>query len=159
MLDLFRTLPGLLDDFEGSEAVREAIVFAAWRRITDETLASHAAPLRLEKRRFFVAVPSRMWEKQLEDLSGEMIYKLNAALGASFVTFIEFIVDEKAVLNARARQGTPVDETKLRKLAKKEISPELRNSAERIQDEALREQFLMAAGNCLVRQKRIGKGD
>jgi hypothetical protein len=156
MLDLFRTLPGLLDDVEGSEAVREAIVFATWRRITDESLAAHVAPIHLEKKRFVVAIPSRMWQKQLENLSGEMIYKLNAALGTSFVTFIEFVIDEKAVKDARSRTNADVDETKLRKLAEKEISPELRSSAEKIQDETLREQFLMAAGNCLVRQKRLG---
>lgn len=159
MLDFFCTLQGLLEDVDGSEAVRQAVVFAAWKRITDASLGLHAVPMRLEKTRFIVAVPSLIWQSQLEDLSGEMLYKLNAALGASFVTFIEFVVDEKAVQKARLQKNVPADDAKLRKLAEKEISPELRSSAEKIQDATLREQFLMAAGNCLVRQKRLVNSD
>ena len=33
MNELFRALPALLKEFDDNEAVREAVVFAAWRKI------------------------------------------------------------------------------------------------------------------------------
>ena len=152
MLDIFRTLPGIFDDVEGAEMVREAVVFAAWRRIAGEGLAEHAVPLRLEKGKLFVAVSNLMWQRQLKDLCGQMVFKLNAALGAPTVNFIELQIDEEAVRSRRSKKWEP-DEGDLQRLAEKEISPELARAAERIADEELRRQFLLAAGNCLVRKR------
>ncbi len=47
MEDLFRTLPKLLKEMSDSEEVREAVVFAAWRKIAGESLQTHAIALRL----------------------------------------------------------------------------------------------------------------
>ncbi len=44
---LFRALPKLLREFEDTEEVREAVVFAAWRRIAGESLSEHTVPFRL----------------------------------------------------------------------------------------------------------------
>ena len=153
MLDLFRTLPGLLDDAEGSEIVREAIVFAAWRRIAGEALAGHTAPIKLKNSTLSVAVANLMWQRQLKDLCGQMLFKLNAALGAAAVSFIELEIDEDAVLREReraSRAATPRDDRE----SAAEITPELMQSAAKIADEDLRRQFLLAAGSCLARRKR-----
>ena len=148
MLDLFRTLPRVLHDAENVDEVRQAIVFAAWRRIAGE-LAEHAVPVSLEDTTLIVAVSNLTWQRQLKDLCGQMVFKLNAALGAPMVTFVELRVDEKLVRPSK----TTSDETELRQQAEMEISPELKAAAEKIQDEELRKQFLVAAGNCLVRRR------
>ncbi|MEO8572338.1 MAG: DUF721 domain-containing protein [Pyrinomonadaceae bacterium] len=153
MLDIFRTLPGIFDDVEGAEMVREAVVFAAWRRIAGDGLAEHAVPLRLEKGRLFVAVSNLMWQRQLKDLCSQMVFKLNATLGTATVMFIELQIDDEAVRSRRSKESTPSD-AELRREAEKEISPELASAAQRIDDEELRKQFLLAAGNCLARKKK-----
>jgi hypothetical protein len=155
MLDIFRTLPGVLDRLEDDGELRQAIVFAAWRRIAGEMLAEHAVPFALEGTRLKVAVPNRTWQAHLQDLCGQMVFKLNAALGAPLVTFVELQINEAAVLQGRAaRAGDTADEKKLRREAEAELTPELKSAAEQIEDEELRKQFLLAAGNCLVRVKR-----
>jgi len=154
MLDIFRTLPGIFEDVEGAEMIREAVVFAAWRRIAGEGLVEHAVPLRLEKGRLFIAVSNQMWQRQLKDLCGQMVFKLNAALGTPTVNYIELQIDEQAVRASRP-ESSMLSEEEFRTEAEKEISPELASAAAGIADEELRRQFLLAAGNCLVR-KRIG---
>lgn len=151
MLDLFRTLPRVLHDVEDIDEIREAIVFAAWRRIAGESLGEHAVPLGLEKTTLIVAVSSMTWQRHLEDLCGQMVFKLNAALGAPMVTFVELRVDEAAVTANRSSTGA--DEEELRRRAEGEISPELRAAAEKIEDPELRSKFLLAASNCLVRRQ------
>ena len=149
MLDLFRTLSRVLHDAEDIDEIRQAIVFAAWRRIAGESLAEHAVPVGLEETTLVVAVSNVTWQRHLKDLCGQMVFKLNAALGAPMVTFIELRVDQNAV---RPRK-TDDHEAELRRLAENEISLELRSAADKIEDEDLRKQFLLAAGNCLVRKR------
>jgi hypothetical protein len=153
MLDLFRTLPGLMSDLEGSEALREALVFAAWRRIAGEALAGHTAPVRLEGSKLTVAVANLMWQRQLKDLGGQMLFKLNSALGTPIVSFIQLDIDEAAVVRERGSSVTD-DESELERLAQREITPELVEAASKIDDVELRKRFLAAAGNCLVRRTR-----
>ena len=153
MLDLFRTLPGVLKDVDGAGAVREAIVFAAWRRIAGDGLSEHAVPVKLTDDTLSVAVSNLMWQRQLKDLAGQMVFKLNAALGSPIVSFIQFEIDEKAVASACGNRRD-YDEAETRRLAETELTPELRNAAATIEDEALREQFLAAAGICLLTRGR-----
>ena len=103
MEDLVRALPALLKEFEENETVREAVVFAVWRRAAGESLRGHAVPVRLFQKHLIVAVTSETWKKHLEHLSGQMIFKLNSALKQAAVTFIEFRVDEETVLQERAK--------------------------------------------------------
>ncbi|HVF29317.1 MAG TPA: DUF721 domain-containing protein [Pyrinomonadaceae bacterium] len=154
MLDLFRTLPGLMADIEGAEVVREALVFAAWRRTAGEALSSHTAPVKLVDSTLTVAVASLTWQRHLQDLGGQMLFKLNSTLGAPIVSYIQLDIDEAAVL--RERGPRTVIEGEARKLAEQEITPEMATAAEQIEDEELRRQFLAAAGNCLVRRSRAG---
>ena len=152
MLDIFRTLPGILGDMEGVEVVREAVVFAAWRRIAGESLTAHAVPVGLENGTLRVAVSNLNWQRNLKDQCGQMLFKLNAVLGSPNVTYIELQIDEQAVLNSRT--GPQPQDEAFRAAAKNEISDDLVQAAESIEDEELRRQFLLAAGSCLVRKKR-----
>lgn len=158
MEDLFRALPALLKEFEENENLREAVAFAAWRRIAGESLLEHAVPFRLYKKHLIIAVAHETWKRHLERLSGEMIFKINSVLGSAVVTFIEFRVDEKTVLQERMkkRKETISDEEQT-EIALEEVSPKLRFSADNIKDDNLRYQFLLAAGSCLARKKNLQK--
>ena len=158
MNDLFRALPALLKQFDENEALREAVTFAAWRRVAGETLRPHAVPLRLFQKHLIIAVSSETWKKHLEHLSGQMIFKLNSALGRAVVTFIEFRVDERAVAEERAKNRTSeLSAEELEEIALEEVTPKMRRAADAIKDDNLRYQFLLAAGSCLARKKNLKK--
>ena len=154
MEDLFRALPKLLKEFDDSKEVREAIVFAAWRKVAGKSLNTHAVPFRLFEKHLIVAVKDNMWKRHLETLSGKMLFKLNSLLSQAVVTFIEFRIDEATVLKeTKSNQMPKLSEEDLREIALNEISPRLRHSADSIKDDNLRYQFLLAAGSCLARKK------
>ena len=153
---LFRALPKLLKEFEDTEEVREAVVFAMWRRIAGESLSEHTVPFRLFNKHLIISVADKMWKRHLETLSGQMIFKLNSALGQAIVTFIEFRIDEATLDAERAkhRKNQMTDEEQI-EIALEEVTPKLRHSADAIKDDNLRYQFLLAAGSCLARKKRM----
>ena len=156
MDELFRALPALLKEFEDNQDVREAVIFAAWRKIAGETLRERAVPHRLFKKHLVIAVMSDTWKKHLEHLSGQMIFKLNSILGSAVVTFIEFRVDEDSVLENRAKHRSQiVSNENIKDHAMEEVTAKLRHSADAIKDDNLRYQFLLAAGSCLARKNRL----
>jgi len=159
MNEIFRALPALLKEFDDNEAVREAVVFAAWRKIAGDMLRDHAVPFRLDQKRLTIAVSSETWRKHLQHLSGQMIFKLNSKLGAALVTFIDFQVDEATVKKERAefmkRFGSEISE----ETALSQVTAKMRHSADAIKDDQLRYQFLLAAGSCLERRKNLKKLD
>ena len=156
MEDLFRALPKLLREFEDTSEIREAIALAAWRRVAGQSLCEHAVPFRLYNKHLIVAVANLTWKKHLEHLSGQMIFKLNSMLGQAVVTFIEFRVDEETVLEERAKNKIPsVSREEMEEIALEEVTPKLRGAADAIKDDNLRYQFLLAAGSCLARKKKI----
>ncbi len=152
MQELFQTFRGILDGFDGPDEVRAAFVFAAWRKIAGEQLRQRTEPLAFRQKRLTLAVENAIWKRHLEDLSGDMLYRLNAALGQGVVNFIEFCVHEKAVLTAPDRKtAEAADKTVTTKL-----SPALKDAALRIGDPELRKHFLEAAGAYLSRKADIG---
>ncbi len=157
MNELFRALPALLKEFEDNEAVREAVVFAAWRKIAGEALRFSAVPFHLSGKRLTVAVSGETWRKHLEHLAGQMIFKINSKLGSAVVTFIEFRVDEAAVKAERAKFQKSKTAEISEEAALNEVTPKMRHSADAIKDDNLRYQFLLAAGSCLVRKKNLKK--
>lgn len=156
MEDLFRALPALLKEFDDNESLREAVVFAAWERAAGQSLAQHAVPFRLFQKHLIIAVSSEMWKRHLELLSGQMIFKLNSLMRQAAVTFIEFRVDEKTVLEAKNKNGqNSLSVLEQEEIALEEVTPKMRASADAIEDDNLRYQFLLAAGSCLARKKNL----
>jgi hypothetical protein len=156
MDELFRALPALLTEFEDNETVREAVVFAAWRKVAGKTLRLSAVPVQFSGKRLTVAVSDENWRKHLEHLSGQMIFKINSLLGSAVVTFIEFCVDETAVKKERIKFNRREDDEKYsEEEVLNEITPKIRRSADAIKDDNLRYQFLLAAGSCLARRKKM----
>ncbi|MCD9188901.1 MAG: DUF721 domain-containing protein [Pyrinomonadaceae bacterium] len=157
MDELFRALPALLRELDDNETVREAVVFAAWRKIAGDMLRDHAVPFRLEQKRLIIAVSSETWKKHLQHLSGQMIFKLNSKLGAAFVTYIDFRVDEATVKKERAEFKKRFDGEISEEAALNQVTAKMRHSADAIKDDHLRYQFLLAAGSCLARKKQINE--
>jgi hypothetical protein len=160
MHELFRALPPLLKEFDDNDDVRQAVVFAAWRKIAGETLRERAVPIRLYKKHLIIAVMSETWKKHLQQLSGQMIFKLNSVLGSAIVTFIEFRVDDKTVTDERAQNNKNIiSDEQARESAMNEVTAKMRCSADAIKDDHLRYQFLLAAGSCLARKKHLNEKD
>jgi len=151
MQDLFRTLPVILEKFGDDVSVRETVIFAAWRKAAGEMLKDHTLPVRCSGKRLTVAVSGKAWKRHLEDLSGELIFKINRMLGSETVTFIEFVEDPEAIkaANRRPQVEDPIE------TAEAEITPELRQAASAIHDMEMRRKFLLAAGSCIAREKRL----
>ena len=158
MNELFRALPALLKQFDENESVREAVTFAAWRKIAGASLRPHAVPLRLYQKHLIIAVSSETWKKHLEHLSGQMIFKLNSALGRAVVTFIEFRIDVQTIETERAKgRKSELSEAELEEIALEEVTPKMRLAADAIKDDHLRYQFLLTAGSCLARKKNLNE--
>jgi hypothetical protein len=147
MEQLLKVLPALLRAEGGSEQMAEAAVMAAWKHAVGEGLRDHAIPLRLDGKTLRVAVADAIWQKQLEAMSGQLLFRLNSLLGQSVVTFVHFVINPDAVRALRKEKAE----------AKKvsDESPvgsfELASAATSIADSELRKSFLRAADSCTRR--------
>ena len=104
------------------------------------------------------AVENAIWKRHLESLSGQMLFKLNATLGRPTVTFIEFRIDEKTVSEERDRRyKEDMSRLEQERIAMKNVPETVSKAAEKIEDEDLRKNFLLAAGSCLARKKNLKK--
>lgn len=153
MEELIRSLPALLRAAGDSEDVLEAAAIVAWRRVSGEALRLHAVPFRLYRKTLIVAVADTTWQKQLEALSGQMIFGVNSLLRQPVVTFIEFRVDPRTVMEARQAANVKTAESSARGVVPAEVSGPLAEAAEAIADESLRRRFLDAAGRCIERSE------
>ena len=152
MDSLLKTLPAILKVAGNSSEVAEAACFAAWKHAAGEGLRVNAVPLRLNERTLVVAVADATWKKQMQSLSGQLLFRLNSILGQPLVTFLEFREDPQAIsrerkaLSATERGSNPAT-----------IPAELVSAAAGIQDKDLRRAFLGAAASCLKRIEEDGR--
>ncbi|MFN2456057.1 MAG: DUF721 domain-containing protein [Pyrinomonadaceae bacterium] len=158
MEDLIRTLPKLLRAAGEGEEINEAAACVAWRLVAGEALRGQAVPFRLYRKTLIVAVADTTWQRQLEAMSGQLLFRLNSVLGQALVTYIEFRVDAKTVTEARAALPQKADRAQQEKRALATTSGQLRAAAdEAIHDEDLRRRFLLAAGSCIDRRENDTK--
>jgi hypothetical protein len=154
MDDLIRALPNLLKAAGDSEEVAEAAVFVAWRRVAGEQLRGQAVPFRLHRKMLVVAVADASWQKQLEAVANQLLFRLNSMLGQAVVTYIEFRIDAKTVREERARlRVTDFDHDKHERRALI-YARALNADAAAIKDEQLRRRFLLAAGSYMDAQEK-----
>ena len=97
MEQLFSAIPAFLKNLEPNPEADKAIVFAAWKRCSGESLSARTAVLEFFANRLVIAVADKTWQRNLEDLSPQMLVKLNDYLGQSTVKFIEFRIDPSAL--------------------------------------------------------------
>jgi hypothetical protein len=155
MDDLIRTLPKLLRAAGETEEVLEAAALVAWRRVAGEGLRAQAVPFRLYRKTLIVAVADATWQKQLEAMSGQLLFRLNSLLGQAVVTYIEFRVDPKTVRAEReAAQAVAANRVEQERRAFKSVSGDIAVAADAIHDEDLRRRFLLAACSCIERRER-----
>ena len=154
MDSVFAAFPKFLKQFGDNPDMREAFVFAAWRHSVGKQLSEHTSPTRLTGSKLSVAVRNRMWQAHLEDMASQILAKLNSELRSGTVKFIDFYIDEKALMSPEERSAISANE-----LENQESVETLSEPAAAINDEELRKTFLLAAASCLARKDRLTKAD
>ena len=95
MEQLFSAIPAVLKNLEPNAEADKAIVFAAWKRCSGELLSARTTPLHFSENRLVIVVADKTWQRHLEELSPQMLVKLNDYLGRGTVTFIEFQIMQR----------------------------------------------------------------
>lgn len=144
---LIKTLPAILKASGASEEVSQAACIAAWKHAVGEGLSGHAVPIQLLNQALVVVVADGIWKRQLEQMRGQLLFRLNSVLGQTLVKSIELRVDPKTLARARG----PVGETNKGKDVNYSIPAELLSAAAGIEDAGLRRAFLGAATSCIRR--------
>ena len=157
MDDLIRALPQLLRAAGEAEEVAEAAALVAWRRVAGEAMRGLAVPFRLYRKTLVVAVPDSTWQRQLEAISGQLLFRLNSVLGQALVTYIEFRIDAKTVQAERVRLRQPPADPLAQEERAMRRAETLQEAAAAIHDEALRRRFLLAAGSYIDAQEHAKK--
>ena len=93
MEGLIKSLPAVLRASGNAPEVAEAAAIAAWKHAAGEGLRDHAVPLGLHDRTLKIAVADPIWQKQLNSMRGQMLFRVNSLLGQPIVGALEFIVD------------------------------------------------------------------
>ena len=140
MIDLTRLLPKLV------RANPELAAKLAWTRAAGAGLRRHAVPVRLNGKALTVSVVDALWQRQLESMAGELLFRINSLLGSKGVDEIVFRISPSDVAKTVGsdeppkpkRQGT--------------LPTELLFAAGSIADEDLRTRFLRAADNLIARR-------
>ena len=145
---LFKTLPALLKQLPDVPEVRRAVVFAAWKRVAGAQLVQRAAAHSLDGRVLGVAVRDKNWQRQLQDLAPQLLFKLNAMLEDSVIDRIEFIIAPEAFADIAK---DPANEDTAAAPA------DIERSAAAISDPSLRKAVVRAAAESLAHKKRYGR--
>ncbi len=146
MDNLIKTLPAILAAAAASDEVAEAACIAAWKHIVGERLGDHAVPVQLQNKQLVVVVEDNIWQRQLEQMRGQLLFRLNSLLGQTLVKSIELRIDPKTLAKARGTsQGSKTERPDYK------IPEELVTAAAGIEDVKLRRAFLGAATSCVRR--------
>lgn len=139
MNQLIKSLPTILRAAGDSEEVAEAAAIAAWKHAAGDGLKGRAVPVKLENRTLTVAVADAIWQKQLNSMRGQLLFRVNTILGQPLVSVIDFVIDPK-LATAQTEQEKPNDEP-----LDNEVPLELWAAANAIHDKELRKSFLKTA--------------
>jgi hypothetical protein len=151
MDNLIKTLPAILKASGSSEEVVEAACIAGWKHAVGAGLSSHAVPIHLQNHTLIVLVADNIWQKQLEHMRGQLLFRLNSVLGQPLVKAIELRVDSEALRIARARKAEANKGKDSSHALDDNVPPELLTAAAGIEDVDLRRAFLGAAASCVKR--------
>ncbi len=147
---LIKTLPAILKASGSSQEVVEAACIAGWKYAVGEGLSSHAVPIQLQNQTLVVVVADNIWQKQLEHMRGQVLFRLNSVLGQPLVRSIELRVDAKTLDIARGREAD-ASEARDSRHVPDDVPSELLAAAAGIEDVDLRRAFLGAAASCVRR--------
>lgn len=148
MDQLINSMPSLLRAAGDVKEVALSVARASWNHIAGETLRNHAVVADFQNKKLTIAVGDAVWQRQLEPMSAQLLFRLNAVMGTGTVKFIEYRVDPNAI---EVRAAKPKS-AELSNSA--EVFPvELVTAAASIKDPKLRRAFLGAASGSLRRRK------
>lgn len=151
MIDVALLLPKILAGAGANADLHEITAKIAWRRIAGEGLRDHAVPSRLQEKTLTVAVADAVWQKQLQPMSAELVFRINKLLRQKVVERIDFRIDPHALSSLTApRRST--------RRVSKPLPSTVISSAAGIGDPDLRERFMRAAENCIERRETLRKG-
>ena len=148
---LIKTLPAILQASVASEEVAEAACVAAWKHAVGEGLISHAVPVQLQNKTLVIVVEDDIWKRQLEQIRGQLLFRLNAVLGQALVKSIELRIDPKKLSKVRRPEVTT---DRRREYLNDEVPAEVLSAAAGIKDVELRRAFLGAATSCIKRLEK-----
>src|SRR5262245_33038937 len=147
MIDFNRLLPRLLRANGGNPELAAKL---AWSRAAGPGLRRQALPIRLQGKTLIIAVGDAIWQKQLEHMSAELIYRTNNLLGQTLVDTLVFRIEPSTIAPER-EPDKPAEESKV------SAPEELVFAAGTIADQDLRERFVRAAENCISRREARAK--
>jgi hypothetical protein len=150
MIDLNRLLPKLLNANGANPELTEIATKIAWTRAAGAGLRPNAIPFRLYQKTLIVSVADRIWQKQMQTMSAELLSRINRLLGRDVVDFIEFRIDPATIDSARAANSPAKDSSPGET---RPVPAELVSAAGTIADSELRERFMRAAENCIARRE------
>ena len=139
MNQLIKSLPAVLRAAGDSTEVAEAAAIAAWKHAAGDGLKEHAVPLKLQDRTLTIAVADAIWQKQLNSMRGQLLFRVNSILGKPIVSVLDFVIDQTLV-KRNVAQPTPQEA-----LLDNEVPLELWSAANAIEDKELRKKFLKTA--------------
>jgi hypothetical protein len=151
MIDLARLLPKLLKAGGANPELAEIAARIAWTRAAGEGLRPHAVPFRLFGKTLVVAVADPIWQKQLQTMAAELVFRINQLLGDPVVDFIEFRIDPATVAKVRARTWPANKATSSG--TRPPLPEDVLSAAGNIADPDLRQRFVRAAENCINRRE------
>jgi hypothetical protein len=141
MIDVTKLLPRLV------QANPELAAKFAWSRAAGEGLSHNAVPVNLIGKTLVVSVADALWRKQLESMTGELLFRVNKLLGGKCIDEIVFQI---APADLSVTNSGPA-----KRQAKRTPSApptELLFAANSIADEDLRARFVRAATNLIDRR-------
>src|ERR1044072_984694 len=147
MNQLIKSLPQVLRASGNSAEVAEAAAIAAWKHAAGDGLKEHAVALKLENRVLTVAVADPIWQKQLNAMRSQLLFRVNTTLGQPIVSAFNFVIDRGRV-KPRVEQPEHDEE-----LLDNEVPLELWSAANTIHDKELRKNFLKTALLSLKRKR------
>src|SRR5438067_11160717 len=109
MIDLTALLPKLL---QAKGANAELAVKLAWSKAAGAGLRRHTIPVRLVSKTLIMAVADPIWQKQLQHMSAELIFRINNLLQGNLIDAIEFRADAGAFKSNRPTNTASVVESK-----------------------------------------------
>ena len=145
METFIKVLPAVIEAAGASEEVLEAACLGAWKHAVGETLSARARAESLRDHTLVVAVEDKVWQRQLEQMRDQFLFRLNKVLGRRVVNVLEFriapekFVTQKPVADKSTTQSIPI---------------ELVSAAASIEDPGLRKAFLGAAVSCVNRLEK-----
>jgi len=146
-------LPAVMRAAGDVDEVATAAAQAAWKYVVGGALQSQTLVTGLHEKRLTVAVGDVVWQRQLESMSGQLLYRLNAALGRGTIKFIEFRIEPTALPERGVTKEAREPESN------EIIATELVAAAASINKPDLRRSFLAAAGSSLRRRRTPKRSD